>query len=741
MLAKEAMQLIHFLRNRWQRWLFLLCLIPLAACGPQAVNSPYPTGQAKENILYTAFTQSSPKYLDPASSYSSDETPFTYSIYEPLYGYEYLMRPYTLTTRAAAEVVPPYYLDKEGNRLSQDADGAEIAQSVYEIPIKKGVLFQPHPAFAKNEQGDFIYYPIAPDVLKDKYAITDFAQMGTRELTAHDYVYGIRRLASPRVVSPIYAFFAEHLIGMQAYGDQLRNINQELDKAQWLDLRDYGFEGVEAVDDHTLRIRVKGKYPQFSYWLAMTFTAPIPWEAERFYHQPQMAAHDLSLNTWPVGTGPFMLTESIRNRRHVLSRNPHFRGDPYPCVGELGDKAAGLLEDCGQPTPFIDEVVFSLEKESVPLLGKFLQGYYDIPQVERGDYGVALTVAAEDSPDKAALYKERGLDLRTLAESQLYYFGFNWLDPVVGGGETAEQAEKNRYLRQAISIAFDWEQYITIFQNDQGQVAHSPLPPGVRGYQPLPEGYNPYVYERVHGSQLARKSIEQAKELLAKAGYPDGRDEDTGAPLILYFDSAAGMGSSAMLDWMRRQLQQLGVQLEVRATDYNRFQDKMQRGVAQMFMWGWVADYPDAENFLFLLYGPHARAAGGGENAANYQNAAYDALFEQMRYLDDGDAKDGVIADMLQIVQKDAPWMFGYIPNSGGVYQQWVYNAKPTQMVRNTLQYLRIDPELRAQKQAAWNQPVWWPLWVVVVALLGVALFAWRAVRRRELKTIKEEQS
>src|SRR3546814_15198358 len=75
-----------------------------------------------------------------------------------------------------------------------------------------------------------------------------------------------------------------------------------------------------------------------------------------------------------------------------------------------------------------------------------------------------------------------------------------------------------------------------------------------------------------------------------------------------------------MLDWMRRQLGALNVQLEVRATDYNRFQDKMRNGSAQMYMWGWVADYPDAENFLFLLYGPNAKAANGGENASNYKN-------------------------------------------------------------------------------------------------------------------------
>ena len=149
----------------------------------------------------------------------------------------------------------------------------------------------------------------------------------------------------------------------------------------------------------------------------------------------------------------------------------------------------------------------------------------------------------------------------------------------------------------------------------------------------------------------------------------------------------------------------LGVQLDVRATDYNRFQDKMRRGSAQIFFWGWNADYPDAENFLFLLYGPNAKAKTGGENAANYDSPEYDKLFEQMKLLDDGPEKERLIARMVAIVQRDAPWMFGYFPMSGGAYQQWVGNAKPTQMVRNILQYMKIDPELRHRKIDEWNSP------------------------------------
>ncbi|MDP4908578.1 MAG: ABC transporter substrate-binding protein [Burkholderiaceae bacterium] len=728
----------------------LCATVLLAGCEPSApagrvsesspINSPYAAGAEQKNILYTAFTQRSPKFLDPARSYSTDETPYTYNIYEPLYGYHYLKRPYELIPRTATHVTEPMFLDWQGNTLDAEARPSEIVESVYDITLRPGILYQPHPVFARLDDGRFRYWPLDAEGLKDKFAIPDFKYTGTRELTAHDYVYALRRLASPRVASPIYSTLAQHVVGMEAYGKRLREVDAELRKDMpagtrdlpWLDLRSFGFSGIEALDEYTVRIRVKGLYPQFKYWLAMTFVAPIPWEADRFYSQPGMAQRNLSLNHWPVGTGPYMLTESLQNRRHVLSRNPNFRGEPYPCEGEPGDQAAGLLADCGKMTPFIDRIIFNIEKESIPLQGKFMQGYYDIPQVDRGDTGVAMLVAASDSTEKAALYAKHGIQLPTTVEAQMQYFGFNWRDPVVGQGDTPEQQVRNRKLRQALSIAFNWEEFVAIFQNDQAQVAYGPIPPGILGYVSGEAGFNRVVYD-VKDGKPQRKSLDEARRLLAEAGYPNGRHEKTGAPLVLYFDSASGAGgSSPTLDWMRRQFANIGVQLDVRSTDYNRFQEKMARGVAQMYMWGWVADYPDAENFLFLLYGPNVKAGKGGENASNYVNPAYDALFERMRDLPDGDEKAQVIAEMIKILQVDAPWMFGAFPKSGGAFQQWVGNAKPTQMVRNTLQYMKIDPTLRAQKIAEWNPPIWWPLGALMALLAAILWPAWRVLRRQE---------
>ena len=725
----------------------LIATLALTACGPQGldspINSPYQSGAEKQNVLYTAFAARSPKFLDPARSYSTDETPYTYNIYEPLYGYHYLKRPYELIPRTASRIAEPKFLDQQGNELPADTPVAAIAESVYDIPLKPGIMFAPHPVFAREADGRFSYWPLSEQALKDKFVISDFAQTGTRELTAYDYVYALRRLASPRVASPIFSTLADHIVGFGQYGARLREIDTALRKEvpagsrdlPWLDLREVGFAGVQALDAHTLRIRVKGLYPQFKYWLAMTFVAPIPWEADRFYSQPGMAQRNLTLNNWPVGTGPYMLGESIQNRRHVLERNPNFRGEPYPCEGEPDDRAKGLLADCGKMTPFIDRIVFNMEKESIPLQGKFMQGYYDVPQVDRGDTGVAMLVAAGDSTEKAALYAQHAIQLPTTVEAQMQYFGFNWKDPVVGRGDTPEQQERNRKLRQALSIAFNWEEYVAIFENDQAQVAYGPVPPGVLGYQAGEAGINRVVYDVKDGKPV-RKSLDQAKQLLAEAGYPNGRDEKTGQPLVLYFDAMGGAGgSSPTLDWMRRQFGHLGVQLDIRATDYNRFQEKMARGVAQMYMWGWVADYPDAENFLFLLYGPNVKAGKGGENASNYENPEYDALFEKMRDLPDGPEKEQVIAQMTRILQQDAPWMFGVFPKSGGAFQQWVGNAKPTQMVRNTLQYMKIDPVLRAQKIQEWNPPVWWPLGLLAL-LLGLAIWpAWVALRRQDRQT------
>jgi len=714
----------------------------LAGCN----NSPYPIGAEKANTLFYSFDERSPRTLDPTGSYANPESAYTYQIYEPLYGYHYLKRPYQLIPKTATTVVHPKYLDKNGQLLPDDAAPERIAESVYDIPIKKGILYAPHPAFAKDEQGRYRYLSLTRAQLGDKRSPWDFEYQGTREVVAEDYVYALKRHATTRIEAPVFSVFAEYVIGLKDYAELIKREDEKLlnglprdnpDKP-FLDFRKWPLAGAQALDPHTLRIRLKGKYPQWSYWLAFPFTAPLPWEADAFYAQPGMNENGLSLNQWPVGSGPYMMTEFIRDRRHVMKRNPNFRGEPYPCEGEPGDKEAGLLDDCGKTMPFVDTLYVTIEKEATPRRETLKQGFFDLPEIERPDWGVRLVADADDSDRVAQLYKDRGYKFPLTTDISNWYFGFNMLDPVVGWGKTPEEQERHRKLRQAISIAIDYEEgYGRIFKFKGGAAAMGPVPPGLFGsHEGDPSYVNPVTHKLVDGHRQ-RRSIEEAKALLAEAGYPGGRDAKTGEPLVLNYDFQRAITPEfrSENDWMRKQFAKLNIQLEIRATDFNQFQDKTLKGKHQLFWAGWLGDYPDAENFLFLLYGPNAKSKNNGENVANYENPEFDALYRQLQSLDDGPQKQAVIDKMVALTQRDAPWVFGYIPWGGLAFQQWVYNGKPSLMVRDMAKYYRIDPALRMQKLAEWNKPIFWPLWIVLAAVLMLIWVARRGYVAREQAT------
>ncbi len=691
-------------------------------------NNPYPGSDANAQVLYSAFSER-PKHLDPARSYSSNEVEFTGQIYEPPLQYHFLKRPYTLIPLTAEAVPQPRYVDAAGNALPADAPVAAIAESVYEIRIRRGIRYQPHPAFARDATGGYRYHALTAADIVGKTQIRDFEYSGTRELVAADYVYQIKRLAHPRLSSPIFGLMSEHIVGLKELGTALEQAAKDHPDAT-LKLDDFPLEGAQVVDRYTYRIRIRGKYPQFIYWLAMPFFAPIPWEAEAFYAQPGMAEKNLTLDWQPVGTGPYYLAENNPNRRMVLKKNPHFHGEVYPTDGSDEDRRDGLLKDAGKPLPLVDEAVFSLEKETIPYWSKFLQGYYDSSGISSDSFDQAVQFSAGGDPQLTDSMRKQDIHLITTIAASIWYVGFNMLDPVVGG-----LGEDRRKLRQALSIAFDYDEFISIFLNGRGIPAQGPIPPGLFGYVEGVAGLNPYVYE-ARGGQIARRPIEAAKQLLAEAGYPNGRNAKTGEPLVLYFDTmASGPDAKSRLDWMKKQLDKLNVQLVVRGTDYNRFQDKIRKGNAQLFEWGWNADYPDPENFFFLLYGPHKKVASGGENATNYDSAEFNLLFERMKDMDNGPERQQVIDEMLEIVRRDAPWIFAYYPKSFGLRHGWVHNVKPNLMANNTLKYRRIDPELREARRAEWNRPVLWPIILLVAALAAVIAPAVIAWRRHERKT------
>jgi len=707
----------------------LLATALLAGCGGSPWNDPYPAADEGANILYSSFSER-PKHLDPVQSYSENEYTFLAQIYEPPLQYHYLKRPYELVPFAATEVPHPEFFDENGRRLPDDADGKSVAYSEYVIHIKHGILYQPHPALAVDDNGKFIYDHLGPLDVIGKFSLKDFKKQGTRELTAADYVHQIKRLAHPRLHSPIFQLMSGYIVGLKELAEALGKADRSLPKDGFLDLTQFSLEGAQALDRYTFRIKVRGKYPQFVYWLAMPFFSPIPPEADRFYAQPRLAERNITLDWFPIGTGPYMLTENNPNQRMVLERNPNYRGEVYPGEGEPGDAEEGLLKDAGKPLPFIDKVVFSLEKEQIPYWNKFLQGYYDASGIVSDTFDQAVQFTSQGDITLSDEMKARGIKLQTSVATTVFYLGFNMIDPVVGG--STEQARK---LRQAISIAIDQEEFISIFQNGRGIPAQGPIPPGIFGYREGEAGINPYVYDWVDGKPR-RKPIEAARKLLAEAGYPDGRDAVSGQPLLLNLDTTTtGADSKSRLDWYKKQFEKLGVQLAIRATDWNRFQDKLRRGNVQMYFLGWNADYPDPENFLFLLHGAQSKVKTAGENASNYANPQFDRLFDQMKNMFNSPERQAIIDRMVEIARHDAPWVWSVFPMDYTLHHAWVHNGKPNQMANNGLKYQRIDPLLRKKLRREWNHPVVWPLVVIVLALAVSVMPAIRVFRRRERET------
>ena len=714
----------------------------LAALASACDNSPWPKGAAASNTIYSAMIENTPRHLDPTASYWSNDTLVTYQVYEPPYGYHYLKRPFELVPKTAERVVTPTYLDKNGRPLPDDAPGDQVAESVYDVPIRKGILFQPHPAFARDEQGRYRYHAMKPGDVGRRDSPLQFEHSGTRELVAEDFVYALKRHATTRITTPIYGVFAEYVIGLKEYGELVKKedakLRQGLDPASqdkpFLDFRRFPLAGATAPESHLLRIRLHGKYPQWKYWMQMTFMAPVPWEADAFYAQPGMAERGLTLDQWPVGTGPYMVTEFVKDRRIVMERNPNYRGEPYPCDGMPEDRAAGRLADCGKKTPFVDRIVSVVEREATPQKNKFRDGFYDLEVFERTDTGVTYLVEMLDSDRVRADYERKGFNFPKYSDVNSYIIGFNMIDPVIGGGDTPEGRARARRLRQAITIAIDWDEYSKIFPKKGGETAMSPLPQGIPGSREgTPEGVNPVTHKLVDG-KFVRRPIEDAKKLMAEAGYPNGRDAKTGVPLVINYDYYAPPTPERKpeIDWVVRQFAKIDIQLEVRATDNNQFQDKVRKGKHQVFWLGWNADYPDAENFMFLLYGPNSKSVSDGENTANYQNPEYDKLFVQLKMLDDGPQKQAVIDQMVKILQDDAPWSMGFYPWASLAVQSWVHNTKPAILIRDHGRYLRLDTTARVARLAEWNKPVWWPVAAIVALIAAIVFYTRHHLRRRE---------
>lgn len=553
------------------------------------------SGSPKKDKLLSLALTSKVSTLDPALSYDTVSAQVVYQIHEPLYEYEYLIRPYTLKP-LLAEAMP--VVTEEGK--------------VYTIKIKKGISYHPHKAFE-----------------------------GRRTLKAQDFINQIKRVA----------FQPTQSNGWWLFDGKISGLNEFRSKAKTLDdLSNMQVKGLQALDEHTLKITLNTPYPQLPYALAMSFTAPAPMELIRFYK------NDLSEH--PIGTGPFVFEDWKKSLSIDLSANPLYHEQQYPKAGDRYANENNLLKDAGKKIPFIKGIKFHIITEARPRMQNFLKHKLDAITLSKDYFQMALNYKGELSEE---LSQEK-VQLQMVPTLTYWWLSFNMEDKIVGS---------NLKLRQAIAHAVDNEKFIELFTNNIGQKANSIYPPGIPGYDPSAE--LPYHYD-----------LDKAKYLLKEAGYPEGK----GLPELVYDIRGASTLSRQMGEFIKSQLTKVGIQIRVEVNTFPGFLAKAKNGQLQFWQGGWSMDYPDAQNIIQLLASANHPP---GPNTAYYSNPIVDKVYEE---LSAGSKSGEAVQAMKEVenqVNKDLPWIMQYYSRDYVLYHRRVKNFRQSDLIYNALKYIRLD--------------------------------------------------
>jgi oligopeptide transport system substrate-binding protein len=539
---------------------------------------------------------------------------------------------------------------------SGDVESANQVCRVYEGLLEYAYLDRPYRAIPRLAEA-------LPEVSADGLTYTFKIKQGVRfqddacfpggkgrELTAEDFVYSFKRVLDPKLESQGDWIFINHVLGAQEWaraGDPRAPL-----------------PGFQSLDRSTLQFRLVKPYPQLLWVLTMPYAFAVPHEAVEYYGS--------NFRNHPVGTGPFRLKSWRRNYRIEYERNPTFSGQSYPDTGEPSDREAGLLEDADKPLPLLDRIVEYDVNEFYTAWQMFLGGQTYNSGINKDYFEKVITpqLGLSDS------LKKKGIRLYKVPELATYYIGFNMLDPVVGQSPNPVENDRHRKLRQAIATAIDVEKYIAVITNGRYLAGNTPIPPGVLGHTDKPYSY--------------KFDATQAKQLLAEAGYPDGRNAQ-GHPLRLTM-IMPGAGSTDVrqqADFFTEEVHTLGIDFTVQQMTFTEYLRREHDGETQVFFAGWVIDYPDAQNFLQLFYGPNKAP---GVNATNYQNPEFDRLYERILSMPESPERTALYEKMADMVNADCAWaLIGY-PLAYGLFQPWFQNYKPHAFPYANWKYYKMQP-------------------------------------------------
>ena len=497
--------------------------------------------------------------------------------------------------------------------------------------IKPGILFAPDPVFkGKN-----------------------------RELVARDMEYAIKRFRDPFTRSPYSWLFENNIVGFDEYVANAKKIGKY----------DYDgvIPGVTVLDKYTISFKLKAPDYNFLYFFAMANVVPVAREAIEAYAADTMGH--------PVGTGPYMLKEWVRRSKIVLEKNPNHRGytlnTQYANPDNPFDQAA-IKALAGKRLPLIDRIeIFPIEEQQPRYLA-FMNKEHDYLEDTPFAYIQQLLPAGKLSPSMV----KRGVRFSQDEEPDLIFTAFNTEDPILGGYKP-----ENIALRRAMVMSQDLEQEIAIIRRGQATAAQSPIPPGLVGFDPA-----------FHAGEQEYDPA-RAKALLDTFGYLDRdgdgwRDMPDGRPIKLMYKHRSGDQESRQLAelWVKS-LAAVGIRVDTQSQQFADLLKDRKAGKFQFAEVAWIADYPDGQNFLQLLYGPNTSIS----NDARFKLPEYDRLYDAAAKLPDSPARDQLYREMKRLLVAYAPWRFHVHRTYSHFINPWILGYKRHPIYYTAFKYLDID--------------------------------------------------
>lgn len=441
-----------------------------------------------------------------------------------------------------------------------------------------------------------------------------------RELTAQDYVYSYKRLLDPSLRSPNSWLFDDKIVGM----DKVLAQAKKTGKFNY----DMPVEGLYAPDRYTLVIKLKQPDQNFPMLLAHQPAGAVAREVIEHYRDKAGFAM-----ANPVGTGPYVLSKWTPGSRIILKANPDFRGYVWDFKASSPEDQKIVNEMKGKKMPQIGVVDIQVMEEGQSRWLSFSKDETDLFVLD----GELTVQAIQDGKLKPELVK-KGVQLSRIVDPSIDYHYWNMQNPVVGGLTKDKIA-----LRRAMAMAYSPDNQIKILLKGDAQKLQYPIPYGIVGYDPNYKTSIP-------------NSVKAANLLLDRYNYKVGADGwrtlPNGKPLVIEMTlSGNSLKDQQRAEFWKKTLDSIKIKMTTKSMPFAEAL-KAEKQCKTMFKGSaWIADYPDADNFMQLFYSKNIHVTNNGCMAI----PEFDRLYEQTQKMNPGPERDALYRKMARILEVYMP--------------------------------------------------------------------------------------